>query len=116
MPTSQLFAAIGAAGQSPYALVAYVAAVAAWVTVAWRVQRHRLLLSHIRDLPATDRLAAIRAEMGLPNTANDLDAEQYMKARVHFFLLIAYLCTAAVVLVISVVSYVDFGKVTVVMQ
>jgi hypothetical protein len=31
-------------------------------------------------------------------------------------MLIAYLCTAGVILVISVVSYVDFGKVTVVMQ
>src|ERR1035438_3766933 len=90
MLANQLFAAIGVAGQSPYALVAYVVAVAAWVTVAWRVQRHKLLLSHIRDLPVRDRLAAIRAEMGLPSTANELDAVQFMKARVHFFVLIAY--------------------------
>jgi hypothetical protein len=116
MLTNQLFGAIGAAGKSPYALVAYGMATAAWLIVAWRVQRHKILLEHIKDLPPSDRLAAIRAEMGLPSTANELNAEQFMKARVQFFFLIAYLCTAGVVLVISVVAYMDFGKVSAVMQ
>ncbi len=54
--------------------------------------------------------------MGLPSIASELNAKQYMTARLHFFVLIAYICTAGVILVVTVVAYVDFGKVSVVMQ
>jgi hypothetical protein len=113
---SKLLAAIPEAAKSPYSLIAYAIAVAAWTAIAWRVQRHKILLTHIRALPPNDRLPAIRAEMGLPSLANDLTAEQYLRSRIHTFLFVGYLFTGAVVVIVLVVAYMDTGHLSGVLQ
>lgn len=108
--------AVPAAATNTYSLVAYLALLAAWLTVALRVKRHRILLAHIQHLPPRDRLAALRAEMGLASIPNDLSPEQFLRARVQSFLLIAYLTTAAVAVVVFVVAYAESGHLTGIVQ
>jgi hypothetical protein len=54
---------------SQLAYVAYILTLVAWVVIAWRVRRYQYLLKNLRALPSKDRLAAIKAEMGNPLSA-----------------------------------------------
>src|SRR5262249_28675176 len=67
---------------SPLALVGYVDAIAAWLVVGLKVQRNRNLLKHLKDLPAKDRLQALRDEMGVIPMKEGLSAEEYLKSRI----------------------------------
>lgn len=91
------------AAQSPAALFAYLAVVVAWTVIAWQVQRNKNLLRHLQDLPPGDRLEAIKAEMRVIPTAA-FDPEQYIRARIHLFVLSGYLCTLAAVVLIFVMA------------
>jgi hypothetical protein len=69
-----------------------------WPTIAWlylrqRVERNKGLLSKIDKLPETDRLDALRAEMGSVKVSG-LSAEQWIRSRTHlyYFLSFAILC------------------------
>jgi tetratricopeptide (TPR) repeat protein len=79
------------AGRGPLYLVAYVVLVVAMVLIAFRVRRFQRLLEHIKDLPARDRLPALREEMGSLPLGEPLSAEQYLKGRIHRYGLVAFL-------------------------
>jgi hypothetical protein len=66
---------------SPLALVGYLAVIAAWVVIALKVQRNRQLLENLKNLPAKDRLQALRDEMGTIPLKEGLSPEQFIKLR-----------------------------------
>lgn len=51
------------AAQNPFAFVAYLVVIIAWVIIAWRVKRNRNLLKKIQDFPEKQRRDVILAEM-----------------------------------------------------
>jgi hypothetical protein len=89
--------AIPSAAASPLALIAYLATLVAWVIIAFRVNRFRELMKRIELLPEADRLAAIKAEMGRVDVPRGLTGEQYLRMRIHTFLLIAFLALCGTV-------------------
>jgi hypothetical protein len=95
------FGAIGAAASSRLGLVAYALAIAAGVVVALRVQRNRHLLANLEKLPPDQRLRALELEMhGGSRLARGLRPEQFLRARLHTYYVVAFavVCTTAVVL------------------
>src|SRR6185436_6139151 len=68
--------------KSPLAFVAYVVTIAAWVFIASKVQRQKILLSRLEAVPARDRAAVIHNEMGTAVPSN-ISAEQWIRARIH---------------------------------
>ena len=75
------FSAIPKAAQNPLALVAYLAAVAAWVFIAARVNRNKSLLANLQKIPASDRLAALRLEMVDIPIPDSVTPTEWLKAR-----------------------------------
>jgi hypothetical protein len=106
------FSYVADAAKSPYAFAAYAMALAAWVVIAWRVQRYRVLLGHLSMIPESDRLEALRDEMGNPHGAEKMTAEQYLRSRIHIFLFVGYGLTIVAALVVVVIALNDGGSVT----
>jgi hypothetical protein len=73
--------------------VAYLAALAAWAVIAWRVRRSRNLLASIKNVPARDRKALLIAEFGLP-VPETITADKWIRAQIHryFFYCFIVLC------------------------
>lgn len=96
-----LLAAIPAAASSAYGLIAYALATLACVFFIWRVVRNKNLLEHIEKLPPKDRLRALEIEMGGARLAKGLSPEQWLRAKVQRYYLLAFLaiCAAAVAIV-----------------
>ena len=90
----------------PYAFVAYIAVLAVYFVIAMRVQRNRFLLRHIQKLPAKDRLAALKAEMGVPDLRQGLTPEQWLRSRIHSMLFYSAAMLVVGVFVIAVLSLV----------
>jgi hypothetical protein len=107
--TAALKALPAVAGQ-PLALIGYVAVVASWTFVAFRVKRNQALLSRLRDFPPSDRLAALKAELGHVEVREGLSAEQYVRARAHTWLLIAYVTTCVTIILIIVLAVRHAGQ------
>src|SRR5205823_374941 len=93
-------AALPEAARSPLALVGYLAAIAAWAAIAWRVKRNKQLLRHLDKIPERDRLKALELEMGGLPLAPGLTPDQWLRARIqrYYFLAFAIVCAVAVVL------------------
>jgi hypothetical protein len=100
-----LLAALPHAASSPYAFVAYVSVVVAWVVIALKVKRNAQLLAHIDKLPPKDRLAALQLEMGTIRIKENMTPEEWLRGRVHSYIFYAFciLCLASVV--VFVVAY-----------
>src|SRR5579871_2846430 len=92
--------AIPSAAASPLALGAYALAIAAYVFTTWRVARNRNLLAHLQKLPPAHRLKALEIEMGGARLAAGLSPEQWVRARIHKYYLVAFLATCVVVVAI----------------
>lgn len=92
--------ALGVAATNPLAFVAYIAAVISWLLLRWRVDRNRNLLSRLNSIPAPQRAALLRDEMGIEEMGEGLSAEQRLRSRIHryYFLAFVALCGVAVVL------------------
>ncbi|MET4754578.1 hypothetical protein [Bradyrhizobium sp. RT11b] len=86
--------AIPAAAANPLALIAYLATVVAWTLVAMRVNRFKILMDRIEKLPEKDRIEAIRIETGRV-VPKGMTAEQYLRSRIHLFILIGFLVLCA---------------------
>jgi hypothetical protein len=105
-----LTSAIGAipeAASHPFALLAYLAVLLAWVVVAFRVKRNSNLLEGIHHLPERDRLDALKAEMGHVDVPDGLTATDWLKRnrqQYYFIAFLALLFAAVVVLVIAMVQ------------
>jgi len=91
---------------SPLALIGYVVAIAAWVTIVLKVQRNKNVLSHLKDLPAKDRLQALKDEMGVVPLKEGLSPEQYLKSRIYLykFLAFAIICVTIVILFVVAIT------------
>ena len=72
--------ALPEAAKSPYAFVAYIVALGAWVLVSLRVTRNKNLLKQLVHLPQRDRLRALQAEMGQVPIREGLSPEQYFRS------------------------------------
>lgn len=92
--------AIPAVASSPYGLAAYALATAAFVFFIWRVVRNKNLLEHIEKLPPKDRLRALEIEMGGARLAKGLSPEQWLRAKVQRYYLLAFLAICAAVVAI----------------
>src|SRR3954469_9352547 len=95
-----LLAAVPAAASSGYGLAAYALATAACVFFIWRVVRNKNLLKHIEKLPPKDRLRALEIEMGGARLAKGLNPEQWLRAKVQRYYLLAFLAICAAVVAI----------------
>jgi hypothetical protein len=83
---------------SPLALVGYIALVAAWLAIGWRIRRNKNLLSAIQHIPSRDRRALVEAEMGGIPAPSELPVEQWLRARIHQYYFVGFivLCVALV--------------------
>lgn len=97
-------ARIPEAAKSPLSLIAYLAAVIAWVLVALKTARMKSLLQHLADIPRADRLKAIKAEMGTVNIREGLSPKQWLQSKVHMYYFIGFLTLCLVVVVVLLVA------------
>jgi hypothetical protein len=96
--------ALPSVATSPLALVAYLLVVAAWLIIALRVKRNKQLLKHLKDLPAKDRLQALRDEMGTIPLKEGFTPEQYLRSRRHLYYFVGFGMVCLLILIIFVVS------------
>lgn len=98
---------------SPLAMLAYTITICAYVFVAIRVTRHKNLLRALSSLPESDRLAALKDEIGNPHLKAGISPAQWIKNRIHTYYLIAFIVacfttiTIASLAVIRVRGHVD---------
>jgi len=87
------------AAQSPLAFIAYLSAIVAWLWVALRTRRLKLVLDKIKDLPPAEIPKIISKEMGevLPKS---ISAEDWIRSRKHLYFLFAFLALCFLVLCI----------------
>jgi hypothetical protein len=90
---------------SPYALVGYLALVAAWLTLAIYGQKIRAIGKLIKDLPERDRLEILKREYHTTPRAG-LTADQWIRSRKHAFIFFAFLAlvVGAIVLVLAALA------------
>jgi len=91
------FDALPDAARSPLSFAAFVILIISAFLIAFRVRRFRRLLDSLEALPERDRLAAIREEIGAIPLGEKLNAEQYVRARLHQYYLYAFFATLAVI-------------------
>ena len=89
---------------SPTAYAAYVLTLLAWGIIAWRVKRHKILLTHLESLPPEDRLSAIKAEMGVIEIKGGVSADQWLRSRIHTFYLVGFLVLCATLFTIGALA------------
>lgn len=91
---------IHTAAANPLALVAYLAAVAAWVVLVIRTRRISIVMRHLDAFPEKDRRAVLEAEMGARLPAQ-ISPATWLKARrqtyAFLFLLVLLLALLALV-------------------
>jgi hypothetical protein len=101
----KFLAAIQSAATNPLAYGAYVITVAAWVIIAWRISRHRILLEHISALPPQDRLSALSLEMGTVQVKGGLSPEQWLRSRIHAYYFGGFCVVCATIFGIAAMAY-----------
>jgi hypothetical protein len=89
---------------SPFAFVAYIVVVLAWLIIAWRVKRNKNLLENLVKLPENDRLRAFETEVGHIPIKEGLSPEQYLRSRIHYYYFLAFSILCLVIVTIFVVS------------
>lgn len=97
---------IVAASANPLALVALFLLLITWLIVALKVKRNKELLRSLNKLPSKDRLAALRAEMGVVQIRGALSPEQWLKNRVRTYYLVGLgmLCVTIIVMIVILVN------------
>jgi multidrug efflux pump subunit AcrA (membrane-fusion protein) len=78
---------------SPYAFLALVATLGAWISTTMRLRTLRWAGRSLRELPEDSRIRAIEAVYG--PVPNNLSADQWVKDRRNRLLLIAFIATVA---------------------
>lgn len=89
-------------------MIAYLATLAAWGVISWRVTTFRVLMKDIEKLPEEDRFAAIEAVLGRIKVRRGLSAEQYLRARIQTFVLIGFLAACATIVLVSGTALIEF--------
>jgi hypothetical protein len=109
---SSFLKALPTAATNPLALVAYLAAIAAWTYLGSRVRRLRVLLQSIQLIPEADRSNLLRDEMGVVNVPLGMTADQYLRARLQTLLFAGFSIACGCVLIIVAIAYWDGGSIT----
>ncbi|MFT3721737.1 hypothetical protein [Pseudorhodoferax sp.] len=91
---------------SPYAFIAYVLLITAWLVLGLRVKRNKNLLDALEKLPASQRLAALQAEMGHVSPPSGLTPEQWLKSRTTTYYFIGFLALCFCVTLLGLIAYV----------
>jgi hypothetical protein len=102
--TYNMLSALPIAAKNRYAFVAYIVLAIVWVVIALKVTRNARLLDNLEKLPARDRLAALRSEMGTVRVEGGLTPEQWLRSRRYLYFLIGFigfLLAAVVVIVVA---------------
>ncbi len=89
---------------SPFAFVAYVLVVAAWLIVALRVKRNKNLLDALEKVPLEQRLAALQAEMGNVSPPKGFTAQQWLRSRIHTYYFYAFLALYLAVALMFIIA------------
>jgi hypothetical protein len=100
---SAFLKAIPSAAASPLALVAYLAAVGAWLAIAWRLKIVQAVSVQLPHLPEEKRPDVILAALG-QQVPPHLSAEQFLRGKRDFYVLIGFLAICVVVVVIAAIS------------
>lgn len=97
------------AASSPYAILAYITVVGAWLYIS--AIRHRLhnIAKVLKDLPEKDRAKIILKEYNtIPKQG--LSAEQWIRARDRILILIGFIATLIALLIAFLSIYANFNK------
>ena len=92
---------IQVAATNPLAYGAYIATVLAWFLLGLRVQRHKILLDRLAQIPEKDRLTAIELEMGVVRVKGGITAEQWLRSRIHTYYIIGICVLCFTILIIA---------------
>jgi len=112
----RFLSALPVAATSGYAFVAYVLTLVASTYLASRQRRLGLLLAKLKELPPSDRLSAIRLEMGEIEIPAQFTPEHYLavkRMRYRFATLIVFLICLVVVFSLAIA---DSGSVAAVVD
>lgn len=100
---SAFLKAIPSAATSPLALVAYLAAVGAWLAIAWRLKIVQEVSRTLPQLPEYQRADAIKTAIGRGVPPN-LSPEQFLRGQRDFYYLIGFIAICVVVVVIVAIG------------
>lgn len=100
---SEFFSSIKTAATSPYALIAYLCLVAAWVYIATRGFRLRHISKIIMAVPENDRAALLAKEYNT-TPRKGLSAEQWIRSRKQLLLFLAFISLVVAVAVVAVTA------------
>ncbi|MBY3176996.1 hypothetical protein HFO27_20555 [Rhizobium leguminosarum] len=102
---SAFIEAIPAAASSPLALVAFLAALAAWTYIAYRVKRFGILMDKIESLPEIDRRAVIEAEFRNAKIPLNLSSADYLIKQKQDYIFYAFLVLCASILILMSMTF-----------
>jgi hypothetical protein len=100
---SEFFSNLKAAATSPYALIAYICLLAAWVYIATRGFRLRHISKIIMAVPEKDRAALLAKEYNT-TPRKGLSAEQWIQSRKHLLLFLAFIALVVAIAVVAVTA------------
>ena len=100
---SAFLKAIPSAAASPLALIAYLAAIGAWLAIGWRLKILQEVSRQLPLLPEHERSGTVRAALNRPVPPN-LTAEQFLRGQRDFYVLVGFIAICVVVVVIAGIS------------
>jgi hypothetical protein len=100
---SAFLKAIPSAAASPLALVAYLAAVGAWLAIAWRLIIVQEVSRSLPNLPKNQRADAIKIALNRA-VPPSLSPEEFLRGQRDFYILIGFIAICVVVVVIAAIS------------
>jgi hypothetical protein len=98
------FAGLPTVTTHPLTLVGYAVAVLAWLIIAWRVKRNKNLLQNLDKLPESERIDALKVEMGHVPIKEGLSPEQYLRSRIHSFYFLGFVILCVLIATVFIVS------------
>jgi hypothetical protein len=100
---SEFFSSLKTAATSPYALIAYICLLAAWVYIANRGFRLGQISKIIMAVPEKDRAALLAREYNT-TPRKGLSAEQWIQSRKHLLLFLAFIALVVAIAVVAVTA------------
>jgi len=104
MDIQSFLSALPEAARSPRALIAYLAVLGCWTYFWKRVQRNKLLLENLQHIPAKDRLAALRNEMGGIPLPDSISPDDWLTARIHRYYFRAFVLFIALMTILLLLT------------
>ena len=107
MAMKEFLGALSSIGTSPYAFVGYALLLACWLIVVVRANRTREVLANIQHMPAKERLEAFKLQVQGVQLASGISPEQWLRARVHQYFLVAFLASLAAIIIVVTLAIVQ---------